>query len=619
MALQDIDVSVTSPDIDAYFNLMEDYASSAISSANQAANSLLGFSPTQYTPNVTFESINTNIAQNTATRPNFPSLSVSTRNSPSAPSLTYPTIAIGNAPTFTEADPSINLPSVPSPLDIEAPVKDFDINIDYDYPIAPDTTLPDVPTMEALNIPTALSLNIPEFSLEFPTSNGIVIPGITFSFTEERYDSPLLSSVKDELLARLSGGTGLNPIVEEALWNRGRDRESRASILAEQSLLSDAVSRGFSRPAGSIQSALDQIIQETQSKIIDLSREIMIKQAELEQENIKTSIQQVISLEDILIREHQQVIQRSFEVAKYVQDLAIELFKVQVTLYTTEVEAYRAFAAAYETKVRAELAKIEIFKAQLEAEKLKGEINEQNIRIYLARIDGVKQNVEIYKALISAVSERLRSEELKLQVYKTDIEAYSETVKSKAIEFNMYSEQIKGEMAKVEIFDSKVKAFTSRVQAYASQAGVSMKKADTEVALEDLKIKKYSADIDAFIKQVQADQLVHQSAVDVYKGQAQIYMSDITANSAVAELALKQAENTIAQNKYKADAGIQNAQITLESIKSAYQALLQAKTNAGSIFQSIGTSALGAINVSAAVQGQVGIHASENHNYNTSL
>ena len=68
---------------------------------------------------------------------------------------------------------------------------------------------------------------------------------------------------------------------------------------------------------------------------------------------------------------------------------------------------------------------------------------------------------------------------------------------------------------------------------------------------------------------------------------------------------IKQAENTITQNRYKADIAIQNAQIALESVKAAYQALLESKKAAGSVYAQIGSSALSAINVSAQVQGQV--------------
>jgi hypothetical protein len=443
----------------------------------------------------------------------------------------------------------------------------------------------------------------------------LVVPGVTFSWSESAYSDDLLTKVKSELFTRLDGGTGISPVVEEAIWNRGRDRESKAALLAERTLLEDRAGQGFSRPTGSMMSALDQVIQDTQGKIIELSREIMIKQAELEQENIKTSIQQTIALEDLLLREKNNISQRQFEAAKYMQDIAVEIFKISVSKYNSEVEAYKAFSAAYTSRVQAELSKIEIFKAQIDAEKLKGDINEQNIKIYVAQLEGVKSNVEVYKALISAVSEKLKAEALKIEVYKSDVEAYATGVKAKAEEYSMYSEQIKGELAKVSIYESKVKAFTSRIQAYAAQNEVTIKKADAEVNIQELNVKKYSADIDAFIKQVQADQLIYQSAVDLYKGQAEMYLADVGMTRSSAELALKQSENVITQNKYKADIGIQNAQISLESLKGAYGASLQAKIAAGSIYQGIGTSALNAINVSASLQGQANVSLSESYDH----
>lgn len=613
--LQNVDISVTVPSVDSWFNTMNGYAHSAIASANNAANALLHFSPPTFSSNVTFKSISTPVTIGSVPKPIAPSISLGTRNLPSAPSIDNPVITLGAAPVFSEADPSVNLPAVPSPLDISLPVKDFIINTNFDYPVTPDTTLPSVPSLLSLNLPNPEVVTLPTFDLNFPTSNSLVPPGVTFTFIEDLYNSTLLNGIKQELLNRISGGSGINTVVEEAIWSRGKDREIRASVLAERSVLVDRVSQGFSRPPGSVQSAIDQIALETQSKIIELSREVMIKQAELEQENIKSSIQQSIALEDMLLRDHQTIVQRSFEVAKYIQDLAIEIFKTKVSVYTSEVEAYRAFATAYTSRVQAELSKIEIFKAQIEAEKLKGDLNEQNIRLYLARIEGVKNNVEIYKALISTVSEKLQAEQIKLEVYKTDISAYSEAARAKASEFSIYSEQIKGELAKVEVFDSKVKAFSSRIQAYAATSDVTIKQAEIAKDIEQLKITKYQSDIDAFIKQVQADQLIYQSAVDLYKGETQLYLGDVELGKASAELALKSADNTIEQNKASANVSLENAKITLESVKGAYGAILQAKTNAGSIYQAIGTSALSAINVSAQVSGQAQISASESHNY----
>jgi hypothetical protein len=589
----------TNVPINSWFEKLNNYANSAVDSANAAVDSITSSILQPIPSSVIFIPVETNISTGTVTKPVDPSISLPNRIPVSPPTIDNISIDIGSAPEYNIIEPVINMPSVPSPLDAMAPVKDFIINTDFIYPIEPDSTLPSVPTLVDINIPTPLDLLIPIFDQALPTSNDIVIPGITFSFSENIYSSSLLTSIRSELLSRLQGGTGLNPIVEDALWNRGRDREQKASLQAERTLLVERGQIGFSRPTGSQLAALSQVVQDTQSKVIELSREIMIKQAELEQENIKTSIQQTISLEDILMRENNNTNQRTFDTAKYLQDVAIEIFKLAVSKFNSELEAYKSFAAAYQARVQAELAKIEIFKGKIEAEKLKGDINEQNIRLYLARIEGVKNNVEIYKSLILSISEKLKGEQLKLEVYKTDVTAYSEIAKAKSYEYSMYADQVKGELSKTQILESQTKAFASRIQAYATTSDAIIKKAEVDSSIQDLKIKKYTADIDAFIKQVQADQAMYASAVDLYKGKVQMYLGDVSMVNSSAELALKQAENIILQNKNAADIGIENSKIALSAVIGSYDALLESKKAAGSIHAQIAASALSAINVSA--------------------
>jgi len=612
--LNNVNVSFGLPDVGGWFNVLNEYAVTAMNSAYSAANTLNSFTAPNLLPSVQYLPTETSVSLGTFTKPTVPSISTSTHVLPSSPLITTPTIGLVTTPTFTDSSPDINLPSLPDPLSITFPTLDFTINTNFTYPTEPITILPTVPTLLSLNIPTALSINLPTFDLAFPTSN-LAVPDITFNFSEVNYSDTLLTNVKNTLIARLQGGTGLNPVVEQAIWDRGRDRENRQSLMAERTLLIERGQTGLSRPSGATSSALAAIVQETQGKLIELSREIMIKQAELEQENLKQTIQQTISLEDILIRQYNNVIQRSFEVAKYTQDVLIEIFKAKVGLYNTQVEAFKSYTVAYTSKVQSELAKVEIFKAQIDAEKLKGDINEQSIRTYVAQIDAVKTNVELYKALVETVSVKLQAEAIKVGIYKTEVEAYGEGVRAKASEYSMYSEQLKGEMAKVEIYNSKVNAFATRIQAYSTQSEVNNKIAETSVDIQELNIKKYQADVDAFSKQVQSEQLMYQSAVDLYKGQSALYLADIGLSEANANMAIKNSENIIQQNKYASDVSIANANMTLQSLIASYGATLEGKKAAGSIYSQLSASALSAINVSTSLSGQSQLSASENHNY----
>jgi hypothetical protein len=610
-------IQVNQPDINDWFNYIDTYANTAFNNASDVALDLS--TPPRYTfnPNVEFEPVSSNITLQSVTKPSIPLPTFTNKQKPSGVNLNIPNIiSLTKPPEYNIADPDINLPAVPSPLDIDLPVKDFVINTDFDYPVEPNITLPDVPSIIDLDIPTPTAIEIPLYEAIFPDSSLIITPGFTFSWNEDMYSDDLLVKVTQALITRLDGGTGLPPLVEEAIWNRGRDREQRAALQAEETLLKDRGSAGFSRPPGSLQAALSNVIQETQGKLITLSREIAIKQAELEQENIKTTIQQSIALEDILIREYNNIAQRRFEAAKYIQEIAIEIFKAEILKYNSQLEAYKAYSSAYTSRVQAELAKIEIFKAQIDAEKLKGDINEQNVRIYLARIDAVKSNVELYRALISAVSEKLNAEKLKLDIYRTDIDAYTAEVQAKSAEFSLYSDQIKAEMAKVDMFDSKVKAFVSRVQGYASLNDVAIKKAEIETEIESLKIKKYEADLDGYIKQVQAEQAMYAAAINLYSGEADMYRAELGYNTASAELATKNSLAVIEQNRHAADIALASAQLILKALEGSIQNMTESKKAAGGIFSQLSASALSSINVASNVSQGVSIQGQESFSTN---
>lgn len=578
-------------------DLISGFASDAVSAASLATDSFTNniLLPTAST--VSFTSIATPLPSIVSVeKPAKPSVVVDSRIAPADISISTVELAPITPPEYDVSEIELNLPAVPAPMEYTLPERSS-IDSSFSLPASPDSSLPAVPTLQSLNIPTALSLDLPAFDAAIPSSNGIVVPGTTFSFNEDLYSSDLLTSVKDALLERLQGGTGLTPAVETAIWNRGRDREQTASLQAERTLLVDRSQTGFSRPNGSTMAALDRVVQETQSKIIELSREIMIKQAELEQENLKNTIQQIITLEDTLIKSQMAINQRAFEMAKYLQDYSIELYKVAVARFNSELEAYKAAATVYQARTQAELSKIEIFKAQIEAEKIKGSINEQNVKIYLAQIEGVKVGAEIYKTVVEAAGEKLKAEQLKLEMYKTDIMAFGEIAKAKASEYTIYSEQIKGELAKTQIVESKIKGYAARIQGYSAQSEVAIKNAELSYQAQELKVKKYSADADAYVKKVQADQAVYQSAVDLYKGEVQMYIGDISKVNTTTELAIKQAENTILQNKHAADIGIENAKLSLAAVQGSYNALIEQAKAAGSVQAQIASSSLSAIHV----------------------
>jgi hypothetical protein len=121
------------------------------------------------------------------------------------------------------------------------------------------------------------------------------------------------------------------------------------------------------RPASTVDARL-KITTEAEANDRGTSREIMIKQAELEQSNVHHALDASIQLEGQLISYSNQVEQRVFDSCKYATEAGISIYNARVQAYAAFVDAFKARIAIYEATIRGELAKVEAYKAQMEAE-----------------------------------------------------------------------------------------------------------------------------------------------------------------------------------------------------------------------------------------------------------
>lgn len=518
---------------------------------------------------------------------------------------------------LTATEPTLNFPTKPNPLDVQAPTDAPTIKTDFEFPNAPDTALPSAPTFRELEIPTVQAVNIPTFDQLLPNADGIHPPNVTFNWgPEDPYSSALLSAISSELLDRISnGGTGLNPDVEKAIFDRGRDRERVESISTQENILAEQAARGLTRPAGSTLAALDQTAQDTQNKIADLSREIMIEQARLEQRNLETSIQSTIALEQTLISHHNDIQNRAFQAQQLTQQFAIDIFNVQVAKLNVELDVYRAFSAAFEAQVRAELAKIEIFKSEIEAQRLISEINKDDLQLYLGQIEAVKVDTEIFSILINAINSQIQAEGLKLENFRTQVDTFRAQVDAKRSEFAIFKDEIDGERLKNELYREQINAFVSRVQAYSAQVDAEATVATSDIQNEEIRLRQYLAQLDTILKQTQASTEAHRAAVDIFRGESDLFSAQVGAESQRLNVELKQLENNILNSRAVADLALKNAEITLRNAESTDRLLLDALRAGADVSASIGGSALAALNVGAQLSGSGSSNYNENHNF----
>lgn len=87
-----------------------------------------------------------------------------------------------------------------------------------------------------------------------------------------------------------NGGTGMNPDVENAIYERSRTREILDARRAEDEAVSGYAARGWMLASGILIDSMQRVQQALSDKVSTHGRDVMIKQAEIEIENVRFAV-----------------------------------------------------------------------------------------------------------------------------------------------------------------------------------------------------------------------------------------------------------------------------------------------------------------------------------------
>lgn len=205
-----------------------------------------------------------------------------------------------------------------------------------------------------------------------------------------------LGTINTTALARLSGGTGLDASVEAAIWDRARDREAALAQAAIDDVTVQSEALGFELPPGVLNDGIRRETRAYYDKVSALSRDIAVKQAELEQSNMKDAIQQATQYitagnqyEDVL----SQIEQRRAQVA-------VEVYRGELEAFRANVEAFRA---QIEQDVKHWEVSIKQYEAQINFVQENQKINSEITRANLATVlEAGKVGAQVYAQLVAA-------------------------------------------------------------------------------------------------------------------------------------------------------------------------------------------------------------------------
>lgn len=482
-----------------------------------------------------------------------------------------PELIYGTAPTdFSEAAP-------------DAP----GINLAFDTPTL-SVTLPAPPNLLSINTFQFSGINLPTLDVTIPELT-VVAPSVVQYTPGSMYTSSLLINAKAVLEDYIvNGGTGLPPAVEEALWNRGRDREYRAQAdaIAE---LERMEALGYAFPPGVYTNARIKITTEMGYTASTLSREIAIENAKLEQSNIQWAMQSAIQLESQLIQYNNQVEQRLFESAKYATEAGVQIYNAKVQAYAAYLDAYKTKVAIYEAQIRGELAKVEAYKAQVEAESAKAQVNTALVQQFKTQVDAALANVEVFKAEVGAI-------QLKAEIEKMKIEIFGEQVKAYGAKVNAYTAGVEGFRARVSAEASKQDAFKSQVQAYAAQVDAGSRAIGAKIDEFKARIEAKNSEWEAYKAAAAAQASRAQAITAGNQAIAESFKAEVTAVSSYNDVLTKQWQVAIDQAQRTTEIAIQAAKMNAELYTTTRGLALESAKVGAQVSAQIGAAALNSAN-----------------------
>lgn len=525
-----------------------------------------------------------------------------TSTMPGRPGLEgVPSVGPLNIPAFQSSINSLNIPNPPpwSPLGA-APQRPPTGSVVLPY--APPLGTLQMPALVEISIPDFGGLMLPFFDASAPEFEATALPGI-LQWSEPTYHPEILNEVLDVIRTLWAGGSGIPPAVEQAMVERALSREDMIANREIDSVAEEFSLRGFTMPTGMQAARTDQMRQDLALKKLSLNRELTIKFAEWQIENIRFGVQQAIAAENVLVNIFLNSAQRMFEAAKFQIEAQLNIYNAQVSLYNARMNGYQIEASVFDTLVKAELSKIEVFRAEIEAEVARGQINEQKVRTYTAQVQALQTEVEVFKARMQGA--QIQSEVIRNQIeaYKADVQAYGERIAAEKIKFDAYESQVKGEAAKAGIIDAEARAYAALVQGKSSAADIDIKRAELIIQKNRSMVEAYIADLDAEKARIQSQSAVIQSGAQAYVADTQRFAAQAQAETTKAQVEVAAKETELRTNISFYQAKVQAYIGHMEQLIRQAALVVDALKAAGQISSTLAAGAMAGVHVGATLSG----------------
>lgn len=566
----------------------KDIASQMLNTVTGYVNTLNNLAGNLFPPQITpsFPTINALPAQLTATAPTLATVAWNVPAQPAAftGSLNVSPYLPGQ---FQGTPPTLNFGSAPAPFSGTVPAApSLDFNFTY-----PNTAvaLPNAPPLLSLNPVVFSPLALPTFTGTTPQMT-LSTPSILPYVEGSGFTSSLLTTIENDLAAVYADDsyTGLTAGTQKAMWDAAREREYRQQADALAALDRDMEALGYQLPHGVYTDARFKIYTETTYSIQGLSRDIMVKQAEMRLENVVKARELAVQLESTLIGYANNQAQRAFEAAKYATEAQIEIYNAQVKIYEVQIEAYKAQIEAYNAQLHQIEIYVEQLKAQIAFEQTKAEINTAIVNQYKTEVDAALAVIQVYDLQVKIIQTQADIQKTKVEAYGSQIQAFVGTVNAYTAQIEAYKANIEAQGAIEGVYKTQVDVYAAEVQAGVGIADALVRQYEGQIKAYEAQLEGYKANLQAMVEQARAAQEYNTSAVEAFKG-------NVASVTAYNQVLTSQWEAVINEQEKITEVAVKAAEANGQLYIAAKQLSIDAAKTGAQTAAQLGAAALNAI------------------------
>jgi hypothetical protein len=156
-----------------------------------------------------------------------------------------------------------------------------------------------------------------------------------------------------------NGGTGISAAVEEQIWQRGRDRVIAEGTRASSQIVADFAGRGFSIPPGAMAGKLKELRLTQQQANNSFSRDVAVKQAEIEIETIRFAVGKAIESRAFAMQAAADYIRAIMSAPDAAARVAVINSDVQAKMISATSDLYRARLSRDELVLKSQEANLD--------------------------------------------------------------------------------------------------------------------------------------------------------------------------------------------------------------------------------------------------------------------